>query len=156
MTGINTGDIRARRIAAVTAEGFNWTTEESLYVIKESELAELETRIEDLFDRSTRGVEALRDASTEPAHSVPAVQEQLIVFAREIGELYRLERSRNAELESVNSKLEGQLKGYIRMNRRDEDRIEELKMAIRRHLAADHNDGSADDLREVLQEKDDD
>jgi ribonuclease P protein subunit RPR2 len=31
----------------------------------------------------------------------PAVQEQLIVFAREIGELYRLERSRNAELESV-------------------------------------------------------
>jgi|SRR5215211_4766863 len=48
------------------------------------------------------------------APSVPAVQEQLIVFAREIGELYRLERSRNAELESVNSKLEGQLKAYIR------------------------------------------
>lgn len=36
----------------------------------------------------------------------PAVQEQLIVFAREIGELYRLERSRNAELESVLQSLQ--------------------------------------------------
>lgn len=35
----------------------------------------------------------------------PAVQEQLIVFARELGELYRLERSRNAELESVLTSL---------------------------------------------------
>jgi ClpX C4-type zinc finger len=111
----HTGDIRARRITAVTAEGFNWTTEEPLYVIKESELAELETRIRDLFDRRTRAVRALRKASTEPA--VPAVQEQLIVFAREVGELYRLERSRNAKLESVNSKLQDQLKAYIRMAR---------------------------------------
>jgi hypothetical protein len=46
-----------------------------------------------------------------------------------LGELYLLERSRNAELD---------------------DRIEELKTAIRRHLAADHNDGSADDLRDAL------
>jgi hypothetical protein len=111
MTGIYTGDIRAHRITEVTAEGFNWTAEEPLYVIKESELAELETRIKDLFDRSTRAVEALRKASTEPA-SVPAVQKQLIVFAREIGELYRLERSRNAELKSVNSKLQDQLKAH--------------------------------------------
>ena len=29
---------------------------------------------------------------------LPAVHEQLIVFARELGELYRLERSRSAEL----------------------------------------------------------
>jgi ribonuclease P protein subunit RPR2 len=36
----------------------------------------------------------------------PAVQEQLIVFAREIGELYRLERSRNAELEAVLQSLQ--------------------------------------------------
>jgi hypothetical protein len=68
----------------------------------------------------TRAVKVLRKASTEPAPSVPAVQERLIVFAREIGELYRLERSRNAELESVNSKLQGQLKEYIRMARRDD------------------------------------
>jgi ClpX C4-type zinc finger len=112
----HTEDIRSRRITAVTAEGFNSTAEEPLYVIKESELAELETRIRDLFDRRTRAVKALRKASTEP--SVPAVQEQLIVFAREMGELYRLERSRNAELESVNSKLQGQLKAYIRMARK--------------------------------------
>ncbi len=116
ITGAYTGDIRARRITAVTAEGFNWTAEEPLYVIKESELAELETKIKGLFDRRTRAVKALRKASTEPV--VPAVQEQLIVFAREVGELYRLERSRNAELESVNSKLQGQLKAYIRMARK--------------------------------------
>jgi hypothetical protein len=67
---------------------------------------------------------------------VPPVQEQLIVFARELGELYRLERSRNAELDG---------------------RIEELKMAILHHLAADHNDGSADDLlRDALRGSADD
>lgn len=60
---------------------------------------------------------------------LPPEHEQLIVFAREIGELYRLEHSRNAELD---------------------DRIEDLKTAIRRDLAADHNDGSADDLRDAL------
>jgi ClpX C4-type zinc finger len=126
ITGAHTGDIRARRITAVTAEGFNWTAEEPLYVIKESELAELEARIRDLFDRRTRAVEGhRRKASTEPAPSVPPVQEQLIVFAREISELYRLERSRNAKLKSVNSKLQGQLKAYIRMARRNDDRIEE-------------------------------
>jgi hypothetical protein len=32
---------------------------------------------------------------------LPTVQGQLIVFARELGELYRLERSRKAELELV-------------------------------------------------------
>ena len=36
---------------------------------------------------------------TDP--ELPTVQGQLIVFARELGELYRLERSRNAELEIV-------------------------------------------------------
>jgi hypothetical protein len=125
INGIHIGNIRARRITAVTAEGFNWTAEEPLYVIKESELAELETRIKDLLDRRTRAVEALRKASTEPAPSVPPVQEQLIVFAREISELYRLERSRNAKLKSVNSQLQGQLKAYTRMARRNDDRIEE-------------------------------
>ena len=98
----------------------------------------------------------LSPLSAEPAPPVPAVQEQLVVFAREIGELFRLERSRNADLESVNSKLQGQLKTYIRMARRDDDRIEELKMAILCHLAADHDDGSADDLRDALKGKADD
>jgi hypothetical protein len=125
ITGIHIGDIRARRITAVTAEGFNWTAEEPLYVIKASELAELETRIKDLVDHRTRAVEALRKANTEPAPSVPPVHEQLIVFAREISELYRLERSRNAKLKSVNGKLQAQLKAYIRMARRNDDRIEE-------------------------------
>jgi HD-GYP domain-containing protein (c-di-GMP phosphodiesterase class II) len=37
---------------------------------------------------------------------LPTVQEQLIVFARELGELYRLERSRNAELELVLASLQ--------------------------------------------------
>ena len=37
---------------------------------------------------------------------MPAVQEQLIVFARELGELYRMERSRSAELESVLQSLQ--------------------------------------------------
>jgi ribonuclease P protein subunit RPR2 len=37
---------------------------------------------------------------------MPAVHEQLIVFARELGELYRLERSRSAELEMVLASLQ--------------------------------------------------
>ena len=41
---------------------------------------------------------------TDP--ELPTVQEQLIVFARELGELYRLERSRNAELEMVLESLQ--------------------------------------------------
>src|SRR5918994_1148817 len=41
---------------------------------------------------------------TDP--ELPTLQEQLIVFARELGELYRLERSRNAELEMVLESLQ--------------------------------------------------
>jgi ribonuclease P protein subunit RPR2 len=37
---------------------------------------------------------------------MPTVQDQLIVFARELGELYRLERSRSAELERVLESLQ--------------------------------------------------
>jgi len=37
---------------------------------------------------------------------MPAVHEQLIVFARELGELYRLERARSAELERVLASLQ--------------------------------------------------
>jgi len=42
--------------------------------------------------------------STDP--EMPAVHEQLIVFARELGELYRLERARSAELEIVLASLQ--------------------------------------------------
>ncbi|MGE5461086.1 MAG: HD-GYP domain-containing protein [Solirubrobacterales bacterium] len=42
--------------------------------------------------------------STDP--ELPAVHEQLIVFARELGELYRLERARSAELERVLASLQ--------------------------------------------------
>jgi ribonuclease P protein subunit RPR2 len=37
---------------------------------------------------------------------MPAVHEQLIVFARELGELYRLERARSSELEKVLERLQ--------------------------------------------------
>ena len=37
---------------------------------------------------------------------MPAVHEQLIVFARELGDLYRLERTRSAELEQVLASLQ--------------------------------------------------
>ncbi|HKX25595.1 MAG TPA: HD domain-containing phosphohydrolase [Actinomycetota bacterium] len=40
-----------------------------------------------------------------PDPELPTVQEQLIVFARELGELYQLERQRSAELESVVTSL---------------------------------------------------
>lgn len=42
--------------------------------------------------------------SSDP--ELPAVHEQLIVFARELGELYRLERARSAELERVLASLQ--------------------------------------------------
>jgi HD-GYP domain-containing protein (c-di-GMP phosphodiesterase class II) len=41
-----------------------------------------------------------------PDTEVPAIHEQLIVFARELGALYRLERSRSAELEIVLQNLQ--------------------------------------------------
>lgn len=44
------------------------------------------------------------EVSQDP--ELPAVHEQLIVFARELGDLYRLERSRSAELEQVLSSLQ--------------------------------------------------
>ena len=54
----------------------------------------------------------------------PSDQKHLSQLASQLFELYRLERSRNAELTT----------------------------AIRRHLAADPNDGSADDLRDDLRD----
>lgn len=53
-----------------------------------------------------------RDITSPTARGVledpemPAVHDQLIVFARELGELYRLERARSAELERVLASLQ--------------------------------------------------
>jgi HD-GYP domain-containing protein (c-di-GMP phosphodiesterase class II) len=49
----------------------------------------------------TRSAPAVRSDA-----DAPTVHEQLIVFARELGELYRLERSRSAELEIVLQSLQ--------------------------------------------------
>lgn len=57
----------------------------------------------------------------------PPDEKHLSQLASQLYELYLLERSRNAE----------------------------LKTAILRHLAADHDDGSADDLRDALKAPDD-
>ncbi len=49
----------------------------------------------------------LRPATaSDPDAEMPAVHDQLIVFARELGELYRLERARSAELEVVLESLQ--------------------------------------------------
>ena len=44
------------------------------------------------------------DAAADP--ELPAVHEQLIVFARELGDLYRLERARTAQLETALDNLQ--------------------------------------------------
>jgi HD-GYP domain-containing protein (c-di-GMP phosphodiesterase class II) len=46
------------------------------------------------------------DLAAAPDAEMPTVHEQLIVFARELGELYRLERSRSAELQIVLDNLQ--------------------------------------------------
>jgi ribonuclease P protein subunit RPR2 len=53
----------------------------------------------------------MNDTTPSPAvpladPELPAVHDQLIVFARELGDLYRLERARTAELESVLASLQ--------------------------------------------------
>jgi ribonuclease P protein subunit RPR2 len=79
---------------------------------------------------------------------LPAVHEQLIVFARELGDLYRLERSRSAELERV---LESLQETYIatmkslaqvieakdRTTRGHLDRTQAYGLALARRIAPD-------------------
>ena len=62
---------------------------------------------------------------------IPAVQQQLIVFAREIGELYRLERQRSAELELV---LDNLRQSYIGTMRSLAEVIEAKDMTTHGHL----------------------
>jgi HD-GYP domain-containing protein (c-di-GMP phosphodiesterase class II) len=97
----------------------------------------------------------MKDATRFPAapaiHAdpeLPAVHEQLIVFARELGDLYRLERSRSAELERV---LESLQETYIatmkslaqvieakdRTTRGHLDRTQAYGLALARRIAPD-------------------
>jgi ribonuclease P protein subunit RPR2 len=62
---------------------------------------------------------------------MPAVQDQLIVFARELGELYRLERSRSAELERV---LESLQESYLATMKSLAQVIEAKDRTTRGHL----------------------
>ncbi len=62
---------------------------------------------------------------------LPAVHEQLIVFAREIGELYRLERTRSAELERTLAQLQ---ETYIATMKSLAQVIEAKDRATRGHL----------------------
>jgi ribonuclease P protein subunit RPR2 len=62
---------------------------------------------------------------------LPAVHEQLIVFARELGDLYRLERSRSAELERV---LESLQETYIATMKSLAQVIEAKDRTTRGHL----------------------
>jgi ribonuclease P protein subunit RPR2 len=62
---------------------------------------------------------------------MPAVHDQLIVFARELGELYRLERSRSAELQRV---LESLQETYIATMKSLAQVIEAKDTTTRGHL----------------------
>jgi HD-GYP domain-containing protein (c-di-GMP phosphodiesterase class II) len=62
---------------------------------------------------------------------LPAVHEQLIVFARELGELYRLERARSAELERVLASLQ---ETYIATMKSLAQVIEAKDVTTRGHL----------------------
>jgi HD-GYP domain-containing protein (c-di-GMP phosphodiesterase class II) len=62
---------------------------------------------------------------------MPTVQEQLIVFARELGELYRMERSRSAELQTV---LESLQETYLATMKSLATVIEAKDLTTRGHL----------------------
>jgi cyclic di-GMP phosphodiesterase len=70
-------------------------------------------------------------AGVHPDPEMPAVHEQLIVFARELGELYRLERSRSAELELVLGSLQ---ETYIATMKSLATVIEAKDLTTRGHL----------------------
>jgi len=76
--------------------------------------------------------------SSDP--ELPTVHEQLIVFAREIGELYRLERSRSAELELVLASLR---ETYLATMKSLAQVIEAKDRTTRGHLDRTHEYGLA-------------
>lgn len=74
-------------------------------------------------------LDATPGISTDP--ELPAVHEQLIVFARELGDLYRLERTRSAELERVLASLQD---NYIATMKSLAQVIEAKDLTTRGHL----------------------
>lgn len=71
---------------------------------------------------------------------MPAVHEQLIVFARELGDLYRLERARSAELERVLASLQ---ETYLATMKSLAQVIEAKDRTTRGHLERTQNFGVA-------------
>ena len=83
----------------------------SLVVVEGLGIDELAERHEHKLELVLHGdhppIEAeFRQSAERSDPELPAVHEQLIVFARELGELYRLERARSAELERVLASLQ--------------------------------------------------
>lgn len=70
-------------------------------------------------------------AAVPPDAEMPAIHEQLVVFARELGTLYRLERSRRAELEIVLANLQ---QTYIATMKTLAEVIEAKDRTTRGHL----------------------
>jgi HD-GYP domain-containing protein (c-di-GMP phosphodiesterase class II) len=81
------------------------------------------------MDEHTRRSAA--DGRVEDDPELPAVHEQLIVFARELGDLYRLERRRSSELEQVLKSLQGT---YIATMKSLAQVIEAKDLTTRGHL----------------------
>ena len=80
---------------------------------------------------TTESLPQQTDARVLSDPEMPAVHEQLIVFARELGDLYRLERARSAELEQV---LESLQETYIATMKSLAQVIEAKDRTTRGHL----------------------
>jgi HD-GYP domain-containing protein (c-di-GMP phosphodiesterase class II) len=81
------------------------------------------------MDEHTRTPDADVEVDRDP--ELPAVHEQLIVFARELGDLYRLERRRSSELEQEHESLQGT---YIATMKSLAQVIEAKDLTTRGHL----------------------
>jgi HD-GYP domain-containing protein (c-di-GMP phosphodiesterase class II) len=82
-----------------------------------------------LMDEHTRKLAA--DGGVDGDPELPAVHEQLIVFARELGDLYRLERRHSSELEEVLGSLQGT---YIATMKSLAQVVEAKDLTTRGHL----------------------
>ena len=87
---------------------------------------------------ATRRFQARSGGGSDP--ELPAVHEQLIVFARELGELYHLERQRSVELERV---LENLQETYLATMKSLAQVIEAKDSTTRGHLDRTHSYGLA-------------
>ncbi len=86
----------------------------------------------------TLQLDAGRGGASDPEHS--AVQAQLLVFARELGQLYYLERARSAELERVLQDLQ---ETYLATMKTLAQVVEAKDLTTRGHLDRTHSYGLA-------------